>query len=593
MSAPASAEILELRQAHVTSVVDGQRQAADVYLPYHWDRLHRDSPGQAEFEIRFDLPQGRDEPLGLYFPRVGNRAAIWLNETLLVQHGRTQDGRGEDYAKTPLYVLLPPWLLQQDNVLRVMIEADGGRRGGLWAPLLGPAQEVRGIYQRDHRWRVTGSLVVSVFSLVVGTIALLLWMTQRDTFSPAGRWGDALYLSAGLAELCWVIRLSDFFLEEPPLPWLGWGVLQTVAYAGWTVGTGLFCQHAAGWSRQPRMRWVKRFGWGVMLAAAPVAYLALSRNERQYLTAWYGFLTLTFVAYSVYYLWAALRDATFEHRLLASAGAFNIAAGVRDWVVIQAGGDIQAVAWIRYSSVLFGLALLYIVVTRFRRTSEQARDLMDNMAAKVREKEQELAVSYRELEQVVREQERTAERARILRDMHDGVGAHISSAIRQLQSGHAGSEQLLQTLRDSLDQLKLSIDAMNLPPGDVTAMLASLRYRMEPRLAASDIELVWDVEEVKPLPSLDGKAMRQLQFMVFEAISNVLQHARASRLALGLKADAAGGATLRVTDDGSGFDAAQGRRRGLASMAERAAAIGAQLHIASAPEGTTVEIVLA
>ena len=89
---------------------------------------------------------------------------------------------------------------------------------------------------------------------------------------------------------------------------------------------------------------------------------------------------------------------------------------------------------------------------------------------------------------------------------------------------------MLQTLRDSLDQLKLSIDAINLPPGDITALLANLRYRLEPRLRACGIELEWAVEQLAPLARLDAGAMRQLQFMLFEAISNVMQHARASRL---------------------------------------------------------------
>jgi len=58
------------------------------------------------------------------------------------------------------------------------------------------------------------------------------------------------------------------------------------------------------------------------------------------------------------------------------------------------------------------------------------------------------------VEQLAREQERTAERTRILRDMHDGVGAHISTAIRQLESGRATAGEVLHTLRDSLDQLQ-------------------------------------------------------------------------------------------------------------------------------------------
>ena len=176
--------------------------------------------------------------------------------------------------------------------------------------------------------------------------------------------------------------------------------------------------------------------------------------------------------------------------------------------------------------------------------------------------------------------------------MHDGVGAHISTAIRQMESGQASHVEVLQTLRDSLDQLKLSIDAMNLSPGDVTALLANLRYRLEPRFKASDIELQWDVDLVLPLARLDHAAMRQLQYMVFESLSNVLQHAHATQLRIELRSTAQGGARLRVIDNGCGFEPERVKRRGLSSLRERAAAIAASLLITSVAGNTVVEIEL-
>jgi signal transduction histidine kinase len=260
-------------------------------------------------------------------------------------------------------------------------------------------------------------------------------------------------------------------------------------------------------------------------------------------------------------------------------------------VAIRISGDYSQSTWIRYSSVLFGLALGYIVITRFRAASAQARDLTANLTSRVAEKERELSLSYVRLDQLGREHERAAERSRILRDMHDGVGSHLSSAIRQLESGRADREQVLQTLRDSLDQLKLSIDAMHLPPGDVTALLANLRYRLEPRFAALDVELQWHVDELAAVRGFDAPAMRHLQFMVFEALSNVLQHARAR--VLRIEACARGtGAGLRIIDDGCGFDVGRPLRKGLRSMHERAAAIGARLLLESRPGRTVVDIEL-
>ena len=240
---------------------------------------------------------------------------------------------------------------------------------------------------------------------------------------------------------------------------------------------------------------------------------------------------------------------------------------------------------------LFGLSLAYIVIQRFRAASWQVLALNTSLAQQVAQKETELATSYQRLAQGVQEQARSGERSRILRDMHDGVGSHISTAIRQLQSGRASGDEVLQTLRDSLDQLKLSIDAIHLPPGDVTALLANLRYRLEPRLKACGIELDWAVEALAPVAALDAGAMRQLQFMLFEAISNVMQHARASQLRIEAR-QLGPGVQVRVVDNGCGFDTSQVPRRGLRLMQERAQTIGARLTVGSQPGLTSLAITL-
>jgi signal transduction histidine kinase len=212
---------------------------------------------------------------------------------------------------------------------------------------------------------------------------------------------------------------------------------------------------------------------------------------------------------------------------------------------------------------------------------------------------QEVLDSRKTLEHLARSQERMAERGRILRNMHDGVGAHISSAMRQLQmdgSDHAivARNEVLQTLRDGLDHLKLSIDAIHLAPGDVTALLANMRYRMGPRFAGMGIELQWDVDLLPICEKLDAAAMSELQFMLFEALSNVLQHAKARVLRVeGHAPQDTGQVFVRLVDDGCGFDPATATRNGLANMRERALSISAQLHITSVPGHTVVEIQLA
>jgi len=259
--------------------------------------------------------------------------------------------------------------------------------------------------------------------------------------------------------------------------------------------------------------------------------------------------------------------------------------------------------------MLLGLLVILMVLMwkmrHHQRAHAQVLALNASLAARVQAKEHELSERDQRLERLAREQARTAERSRILRDMHDGVGAHLSAAIRQVESGRSSPQDILDSLKDSMEQLKLSIDALNLLPGDVSTLLANLRYRLSPRFAASDLALHWDVAQIEPLPYLDSTATRHLQFMLYEALSNVFQHSQATQLHISLYAQGEA-AVLRLMDNGVGFEVpeltsltpnqrAHGKAeagQGLRSMVARAQTIRAQLHLRSQPGNTTLTITL-
>ncbi|WP_296443294.1 sensor histidine kinase [Rhodoferax sp. UBA5149] len=589
---PAQALTLELREAQAAVTVQGQTTRETVSLPYHWDRHHAGLAGEATFEVPFELAEAPTVPFGLYLPRLGNAYEIWLNGALLQQNGDLQHDNGPDFAKAPRHIEISPGLLRTHNLFRVHIRADVGRRGGLAPLTLGPDKEVYPLYLHDYRWRSTGSFIVVIVSLLIGVGAMALWATQVDVTAPGWPRRDPLYLYAGVAELCWTVSVSDAIVEHPPISWPWWGMVALMAVTVWVGSMILFCAEVASWSQLRAVSWLRRWLALLLVASVAAGTTSLVYGYPLAMTLLYAVLGLTSLIFVSLFIWKAARGASLPHQMVALVLLWNTLVGLRDLYVFRISQAYGGNTLLRYSSVLFGLTLGFIVITRFRAASAQARDLNANLAARVAQKEQELEQTYQRVEQLAREQERTAERTRILRDMHDGVGAHISTAIRQLESGRASHAEVLQTLRDSLDQLKLSIDAMNLPPGDITALLANLRYRLEPRFKASDIELQWDVDLLAPLARLDDKTMRQLQFMVFEALSNVLQHAHANQLRIELRATLQGGAQLRVIDNGCGFETERVKRRGLSSLRERAAAIGADLLISSVPGYTVVEIVL-
>jgi len=585
----APTRVFHVAQAEIT--VQGQTTRKQVRLPYVWDREHPAQSGLAVFEITFALPNLPAEPYGLTIPKISNGYAVYLNGVLLDRFGDlTFHDRGD--AKLPRLIAVPPEVLQATNVLRLLVGADVGRQGGLSPVTLAPMALARAAYTPIWRWRVLGPQVVTIFSALIGLIGLLLWLTQPIT-RPDGSVGrDVVYLYGALAEWFWVFRVADAVLESPPLPLPWWSVLSALSLWGWSSFTVLFCIEVVGWGQSSRVPGVRRWLAVLGLLGLGAAVAARVHGWPLALTVWYGLLGLTFLLFSLAVVRQALqRGAPLDARLLAFAILFNVLIGLLDLYQLRVSPSMDGRTSLYYSSVLFGLVAGLVVLRRFSAVSRQAQQLMSNLNSLVKQKEQELSSSYQRLAQGAQEQARSGERSRMLRDMHDGVGSHISTAIRQLQSGKASGEEVLQTLRDALDQLKLSIDAMNLPPGDITALLANLRYRLEPRLKACGIELEWAVEMLSPLARLDSGAMRQLQFMLFEAISNVMQHARASRLRVEAQ-QTAQGVRIGVVDNGCGFDADQTPRRGLRLMQERATAIGAQLQVHSRAGQTGLAILL-
>ena len=583
---PAAAQLLSLDTGTVTSTVAGQTRTAPLVLPYHWDREQAAQPGTARFDLPFRLPGRPDVPWGVYIPRVGSVFELRVNGELLRVHGDMAQPNGADYAKSPRYLIVPAQLLHAgENLIEIRIRADTGRRAGLSRVTLGPSDEVLRLYSRSYAARFTGSVLLVGFSAVVAAIAFALWLTQFDVNAAGGRRREGLYLWAALAEFCWALRVADGAIVSPPLPWIAWGMLMTACYSGWAASAMLFCHHVAGWHRSRHVRWMYAAMATMFVGSIACCWVSLTQADPRWLTGWLAMELVGVGLYIACFAVAAVRRPNLSRVLVALAAVLTVVVALRDLLVIRLSDNYGDTTWVRYTSVFFGIALLAIVIRRFRHASTQAHELLGTLAARVADREAELAVTYARLAEVGREQARTHERERILRDMHDGVGSHISAAIHQLQSGQASRTALLRTLRDSLDQLKLSIDSIHLPAGDVGALLAALRYRLAPRLRASEINLEWAVEELPSVAQLDAPAMRQLQFLLFEVISNVMQHASASLLRI--EAQVLGGRVrLRALDNGVGFDATRPPR----ALEQRALAIGARLAIESRPGRTVVEL---
>jgi signal transduction histidine kinase len=216
--------------------------------------------------------------------------------------------------------------------------------------------------------------------------------------------------------------------------------------------------------------------------------------------------------------------------------------------------------------------------------------------------EERVAILRQQLAQVTAAQEE--ERQRIARELHDGVGPALASLNMRLRTARkllerdrhpvAGEiEELAGLAQASIQDIRRLIHDLRPVALDELGLVPALRgyvarYREEQGLEVT-LALPEDDER---LPALLETALFRI---VQEALANVARHARARRVEIGVTCGREG-VTLRVADDGRGFDPQIPRpatHLGLWSMRERVEHLGGRFEIESAPgRGTELTITI-
>jgi signal transduction histidine kinase len=215
----------------------------------------------------------------------------------------------------------------------------------------------------------------------------------------------------------------------------------------------------------------------------------------------------------------------------------------------------------------------------------------DELETRVAEKAREIEANYARVQEAEREKTLSRERQRIMADMHDGVGSSLVGLIGAVQAGKAPPDEIERRLHDTLQELRLAVDALQPTDGDLSSILGNVRHRMRAAIESSGVRFHWQVGELPRLPSLTPQSILAIQRIVLEALTNALRHARAGDLTVSARVD---GSWLQIVvrDDGRGFhEASIVPGRGLESLRQRARGLGGTAEIRSAPgAGTSVTL---
>jgi signal transduction histidine kinase len=189
-----------------------------------------------------------------------------------------------------------------------------------------------------------------------------------------------------------------------------------------------------------------------------------------------------------------------------------------------------------------------------------------------------------------------AERRRLAQDLHDGIQQQLVVLRMQVGAARGRLTAAPEDVAAVTDELGGSIDEIltQLRATGQQLFPAILRDRgLEGALfslagrAAIPLEITLRPD---PLPRVDEAVETNAYFLVSEAVTNALKHARASVVTIEAQVD---GSTLsvRIEDDGRGFvPGTEDHSGGLVHMRDRVQALGGALRLHTGPgQGTVVE----
>jgi signal transduction histidine kinase len=187
------------------------------------------------------------------------------------------------------------------------------------------------------------------------------------------------------------------------------------------------------------------------------------------------------------------------------------------------------------------------------------------------------------------------ERARVAREIHDGLAQYlfaVATHVSMLEAG-AGTDTTLPRLKEAAlaaqQEARFAVLALSSAAGSAPFDAALRRY-VDFLTADGELEVELEIDtDVKLAPDEQIEVFRIVQ----EGLSNTRRHAGARKAWVTITRR---GIERLITlyDDGAGFDApVDAGGQGLRNMRQRAAAIGGAFSLRSAPgRGTALEVVL-
>ena len=548
-------------------------------LPFRWPSGSGTRQG-VWIRVMFNITETPTEGWSMLLTRLPTGGTVYLNGKMVADLPLDSEERHVRWRR-PHLINLPVSFMQTTNDVLIYTSYGVGVHG--IGPIdIGPTADLQPRYGNQFfvshtlRWL---SLLLTVL-LAVGFAAL--WLRRRS---------ENLFGLLALMSAFWALRSLDLVFESMPADARFW------VRGAFYLGTAVFTAVATitMWRQGGRHRARAELGLAVLAAMGPGLYLLFGDMFDFQAGALWQAMMLTALATGVLTLTGhALFTPSLMLKVVVAALLLALGAAIHDLLVYIGVLPFASPELLNIATPILLIALGATLIDRFVRSLADVEKTNTELETRIHEREQLLKRNFDRLRESERLKASAQERQRIMQDMHDGLGSQLLSSLMLVERGAMSNEQVAQILRESIDDMRLAIDALAAEDSDLLAALGNMRFRMEPRLRAAGMDLQWDARNLPEEVDLDPNAVLPALRITQEALTNAIKHSRARMVRVMLAIDHEGDSqwlTIRVTDNGRGLAAGNGTGRGMLNMRNRAQRIGAFLKFESVPgAGTTVMV---
>jgi len=580
-ASPANATgITQLRSGEATQAAGASLPVAGwraVKLPATWRGVNA---GALWVRLTFERAPGETAPLALYSDRVRERYTLFLNGVDIHRRNAGPEDRSFGWHR-PLFIALPDRLLHAGtNTLVLRVDAAQGRPLAVGRIRIGPDLALR----MDFRWRnfanVGGPQLITGVMVILSLGALLFWLVRPQ---------ERVFGWLALMGTVWSFWNLQYFIDMMPFDdRLFW----TLNADDLFVLTWAAFAFAVTFLEIPGAR---RFIRGSAIACAVAIacrhlLLHFGLNDApSYLLVWpFALATLYLLARACY------RAPKAENFAMLAALIASTLFGFHDLALLATGWPGVTFQLQAYGGFLMFLAFGFALGRRVLVSLATVEDLNATLETRVEIATRDLRESEAQRRQLEVSTAIDSERERLMREIHDGIGSSLITALAVAQQDEQ-SPNTIATLKRSIADLRIGINSLEPINGDVVILLANLRHRMDRELRDAGLTFVWKSMDAPPLPWLDAVGALHILRILQEAIGNILKHAAATRVEIDCSAarlEGANGVLITIADNGRGYDPASiAHGRGLSNMQSRAEALHAKLRYTSNPgQGTALAL---